>query len=943
MNAELLDTFNTAAIALQQTAHSEEAVFNTFQEQIIASGIRGNISILDESGNAMVIRAITIPSSLQQTNPKLKEMIDKKIMGYTFAWKDIDAFVRVIHNKQAVYLPDNSAVIRQIMPNKLPPYTEDILLALNNIPTVIAPLLAEGKVSGVLSVAGKALTPDNLSVVQALASHIAIALENARLFTALKKREKEYRLLFEQNLAPIYLTTPEGQVLNCNNAFAQLLGYESREEVMSCQATEFYFKNADRKTSLAKLKQHGAVSGLETRMRRKDGTPVWVLEEVKLLKDDSKYPIRIHGTAIDITERKIAEEALQESEERYSQLVQYAPAGIYELDLVNNKYISVNDVMCEYTGYTREEFLSLSPLDLLTEASAQKFLERWAKMMSGESVSGTVEYEAKGKGDRRFWIILNVRYTYNKEGIATRATVVVHNITERKRAEESLKESEERFRRLFEDSADAILLLEENRFVDCNRAALTMLKLDSKDQLDNIHPANISPTRQPDGQLSTEKAEEMIARAWAKNGHRFEWVHVRANGEEFPVEVLLTPMVHRGKKILHTVWRDITNRKKLEEQLRQSQKMEALGQLAGGVAHDFNNMLTVIQGYSGLLLKDLDANSPIYTDILQIQKAAEQAAMLTSQLLAFSRRQIMRPVRMNVNEQIVAMKALLSRLLREDITLLTKLNKDTPFINADPSQIKQIIMNLCVNAGDAMPGGGKLTIKTNKVFVDKTELAELESGTYALISVSDTGAGMDKQTQSHIFEPFFTTKTREKSTGLGLATVYGIVEQSGGHIFVESQPGQGTTFNVYLPAAENFDTSRNANLSLSALPGGKETVLLVEDEDIVRKLIARILQDAGYTVLEAANGEQALSLLQNQNASIHLLLTDMVMPKMNGRELAKKFRLLYPQSRIIYMSGYVEDEKIRAEIAQGDAFLQKPVSHTAILRKIRKVLDASEN
>ncbi len=940
MNAKLLDTFNAAAIALQQTARSEEAVFHTFQEQIIALGMRGSISLLDESGKNLAIRAIAIPVSLQQANPILKEVLLKKIMGYTFAWREVEAFARVIHSEQAIYLLDNSAVIRQVLSNKLP--AKDILATFKNIPTAIAPLISEGKVSGILNIAGEALRPNTLSIVQAFANHIAIALENARLFTALKKREEEYRLLFEQNLAPIYLTTPEGQVLNCNNAFAQLLGYKSREEVMSCRATEFYFTSADRETFLAKLKQRGAVNGFETRMRRKDGSPVWVLEEATLLRGDGQ-PARIHGTVIDITERKQSEELLRESEERYSQLVQYAPTGICEIDLLNNRCISANDVMCEYTGYTREEFLSLSPLDLLTEASAQKFLDRRIKMRSGEAVPNTVEYEVKKKGGSKFWVFLNAKYTYNKEGVAAKATVVIHDITERKRAEEALKESEERFRRLFEDSADAILLLEGDRFTDCNRAALKMLRMESKDQLRNTHPADISPMRQTDGQLSTEKAKKMIARAWAENGHRFEWAHIRANGEEFPVEVLLTPMVHQGKKMLHTVWRDITSRKKLEEQLRQSQKMEALGQLAGGVAHDFNNMLTVIQGYSGLLLKELDASSPIHQDILQIQKAAEQTATLTGHLLAFSRQQIMRPVQLNVNEQITAMKVLLSRLLREDIILLTALDEDIPLINADPSQIKQIIMNLCVNAGDAMPNGGKLTIRTNKVFVDKPDLAELESGTYVLISVSDTGAGMDKQTQLRIFEPFFTTKTREKGTGLGLATVYGIVEQSGGHIFVESQPGQGATFKVYLPAAKNFNTSQDADLSPASLPGGKETILLVEDEDIVRKLIARILKDAGYNVLEAANGEQALSLIQNQNAPIHLLLTDMVMPKMNGRELAKKFHLLHPEAKIICMSGYIENEAVRAEITQGCAFLQKPVSHTTILQKIREVLGAAEN
>ncbi|HEY83558.1 MAG TPA: PAS domain S-box protein [Chloroflexi bacterium] len=811
MNVDLLNTFNTAAIALQQTAHSENAVFSTFQEQISALGMRGAIGTFDASGERITLHAIAMPRPLNQLLSGLENRLGVQREGYSFVWKEVDIYAQVIHSRQPVYIPDSNASIAQIIPQKAQPLAKGIMAALDGTPVIYAPLLMEGEARGALSIAGPDLTPDDLPTLQAFANHIAIALENARLFSALQESEERYHLLFEQSTVPMYYTTLEGQVLDCNAAFAKLLGYDSREEILDCQATEFYFKNADRKSFIAQLKGHGILNNLETRMRRKDGAPVWILEEVRLIEEKGA-PARIQGTAIDITKRKQAEDAL--------------------------------------------------------------------------------------------------------------------------------KESEERFRRLFEDSADAILLLEKNRFVDCNQAALKILELDSKEQLRNTHPADVSPKRQADGQLSTKKAEEMITLAWEENRYRFEWIHRRANGENFPVEVLLTPMVHQGKKMLHTVWRDITERKKLEEQLRQSQKMEALGQLAGGVAHDFNNMLTVIQGYSGLLLKNLDKNSPAHKDISQIQGAAEQAAMLTGQLLAFSRRQIMRPALININEQIAAMKIMLSRVIREDITLLTVLNKNLPPIKADQGQIKQVIMNLCVNARDAMPEGGKLVIKTKKVFVGQGELAGLKAGIYVLISVSDTGGGMDKQTQSRIFEPFFTTKEQGEGTGLGLATVYGIVEQSGGHLFVKSQPGQGSTFNVYLPAAQAFDPLLDTGQSLPAQPEGTETILLVEDEDIVRRLIARILHEAGYTVLEAANGKEALLLIQTQNAPIHLLLTDVVMPKMNGRELAKKFRLLYPLAGIIYISGYVDNENIHAEIEQGYAFLQKPVSHTAILRKIREVLDA---
>jgi signal transduction histidine kinase len=384
-----------------------------------------------------------------------------------------------------------------------------------------------------------------------------------------------------------------------------------------------------------------------------------------------------------------------------------------------------------------------------------------------------------------------------------------------------------------------------------------------------------------------------------------------------------------------------TERRLLEDQLRQSQKMEAVGKLAGGVAHDFNNLLTAILGYSSLLLDDMPANAPMRREIEQIQHAAQSAASLTQQLLAFSRRQILQPRILDLNEVVRSIEPLLKRLIGEDVNLQTKLSPSLAHVSADPGQIEQIVVNLAVNARDAMPGGGRLTIETADVVLDESYVAQHAGtfvGPHVMLAVSDTGRGMDVQTREHIFEPFFTTKRRGEGTGLGLATVYGIVKQSGGSIWVYSEPGQGATFKVYLPATAQ-EVTQPAAAPAPRRVEGTETILVAEDQPEVRSIVTTILSRHGYTVLEAADGEEALRILADHPGRIHLLLTDVVMPSIGGPELVRRLRETHPSIKVLYTSGYTDEAIVRHGVLEpGIAFLEKPFTPTALLTKIREIL-----
>jgi PAS domain S-box-containing protein len=436
-------------------------------------------------------------------------------------------------------------------------------------------------------------------------------------------------------------------------------------------------------------------------------------------------------------------------------------------------------------------------------------------------------------------------------------------------------------------------------------------------------------------------------------GEKVDRIEVRlvtSNGREITVEGSINCSGKGGQTVaIRSILRDITERKRAEEalhiseeQLRQSQKMEAIGRLAGGVAHDFNNLLTAINGYSELILGRMGRGEPMRADIEEIRKAGERAAALTRQLLAFSRKQVLQPKVIDLNTIVSEMNKMLQRLIGEHIELITSPATTLGRVKADPGQIEQVLMNLVINSRDAMPNGGRLIIETANLDVEGERVdghGIIQPGSYVVLTVSDTGCGMDDETQSMIFEPFFTTKGQSKGTGLGLSTVYGIINQSCGQISVNSRVGEGTTFKIYLPRIEETFELMPASNRLLAVAGESETILLVEDEEIVRRLVRETHKMNGYNVLEAANGNEALAIFERYDGPVQLLLTDVVMPGMGGRELVNRITPMRPQMKTLYMSGYTDDAIIHHGVLEGTAFIQKPFTPNDLAERVREVLD----
>jgi two-component system cell cycle sensor histidine kinase/response regulator CckA len=419
--------------------------------------------------------------------------------------------------------------------------------------------------------------------------------------------------------------------------------------------------------------------------------------------------------------------------------------------------------------------------------------------------------------------------------------------------------------------------------------------------------------------------------------------HLKKDGTAIEVELSADAIEIEERKARLVLAHDVTGRKRLEDQFRQAQKMEAVGQLAGGVAHDFNNLLTVIRAHSDFLLDAIEANDPKREDVEEIQKAGVRAAGLTRQLLAFSRKQILRPAVLDLNKTVESAEKMLRRLIGDHIEISTILSPDLPHILADSGQLEQVLVNLAVNARDAMPDGGRLEIDTSSVVVTEQSIdsnSATPPGKYVLLCVSDTGTGMDAATRKRVFEPFFTTKDPGKGTGLGLATVYGIIKQSGGYIWVDSEPGSGTTFRIYLPQLAKELLPQEITNAAVAISKGMETILLVEDEDSLRRVVNRMLSAQGYVVLEARDGEDALSIAAGYGAPIHLVVSDVVMPGPHGGEVCRRLRLDRPDIKTISMSGYTDDEVVRRGIVAGDMpFIQKPFSQTDLARLVRETLD----
>ena len=508
---------------------------------------------------------------------------------------------------------------------------------------------------------------------------------------------------------------------------------------------------------------------------------------------------------------------------------------------------------------------------------------------------------------------------------------------ERRRAEDELRKNESMLRLLFEYNPLPTWLYEIDtlRFMKVNQAATDLYGY-STEEFEKMNILEIRPETQ------REKAIKYIKEIEADAEEHEFWLHQAKDGRTFEVEIISHELKYAGKRVRLVVAQDISERRQLEGQLRQAQKMEAVGRLAGGVAHDFNNLLMVIKGHTELLLNALEPSEQITRKIEQIDRSADRATALTRQLLAFSRMQVLQPQIINLNSIVEEMGKLLPRLIGEDIELLIRTDEDLGTVRADASQMEQVIMNLAVNARDAMPNGGKLVIETANADLDHGYMTShplMKAGPYIQLVVTDSGTGMDAETQAHIFEPFFTTKEKGKGTGLGLATVYGIVKQSGGFIWVYSELEKGTSFKIYLPRLDQAEDQIGTPHSQKEFPKGTETVLLTEDEQDVREIAREFLESGGYQVIEAKDGAEAVQLAEKYRGQIQLLVTDMVMPGMTGQELAVKLQSEHAGLRVVFMSGY--SEHAATEMANADPtvrLMTKPFSRAAILRTVGEIL-----
>ncbi|OLC71948.1 MAG: hypothetical protein AUH78_17120 [Gemmatimonadetes bacterium 13_1_40CM_4_69_8] len=546
---------------------------------------------------------------------------------------------------------------------------------------------------------------------------------------------------------------------------------------------------------------------------------------------------------------------------------------------------------------------------------------------------GAQDYLVKGQVDGNL-LGRTIRYAFERNQVRRQLEA----------SEQQRRESEVSYRTLVERAPMGIYRSSaEGKFLSVNAALVRMLGYDSPEavqQLDMARDVYADPAERQrllDRDTYTEREYDEVEATWK-----------RKDGLLLKVQLSVRAVrnVASGVAYYETIVRDVTEQRRLQAQLMQAQKMEAVGRLAGGVAHDFNNLLTVIISYSDLLLEDLGRDDPKREDVAAVRKAAEGAAALTHQLLAFSRQQVLQPKVLDVNATVASTEKLLRRLIGEDIQLVAKLGSGLGSVKADPGQIEQVIMNLAVNARDAMPAGGQLTIETANVEMDEAYVRGhplAQPGRYVMLAVSDTGTGMDEQTKAHIFEPFFTTKELGKGTGLGLATVYGIVKQSGGFIWLYSEPGHGTSFKIYMPRVDE-SAERATPAAAAPLPRGTETILVVEDAPAVRAVTRQVLERQGYTVLEAPNGGAALVLATKHHGPIHLLLTDVVMPGVNGRQLAEQLARPRPDMMVLFTSGYTDDSVVRHGVLEsGIAYLQKPFTPDGVARKVREVLDSSRD
>ena len=818
----------------------------------------------------------------------------------------------------------------------------------------------------------------------------------------LEKERKRLAMIVESSDDAILSKNLDGLITSWNAGAERMYGYTAAEAVGRHISIII---PADRGQELTEImdqvRQGERVKHLETIRVNKDGQRVYVSVSISPVKDESGRTVGASTIARDIAERKRMEEALFREKEYISHIISAAPVIVVGITPEGTTKF-VNKAVREVTGYEPEELVGRNWWRALYPEDEYRQVEQLFKDFER---GGVVNYEmtlTTKDGEKRS-VSWNSGNVVNEPGEVSEVIGIGVDVTERKRSEEMVREADHRaveeYARLldrlsclalsFGTARDLLSVYRGLRDFSLSLTPSFALAICSYDEAQQLREgvyfylngvelpppsAGQMPVRSGPVGRAIKSGAAIICNDFLKDLSATKPVHLGAEVDsEMPRSALIAPMTIMGRTIgtvevqshepaaytrehataiqmaANLTANAIENVRLLdlerekEEQLRMSQKMEAVGQLAGGVAHDFNNLLTAIMGYSDLTLRRLGEGDPLRGNIEEIKKAGERAATLTRQLLAFSRRQVLKPKVFNLNLVITDMEKMLNRLIREDIDIRLKLAPDVGQIKADPGQLEQVVVNLVVNARDAMPGGGRLTIQTSNVYLSEEYASEhiaVTPGPHVMLVVSDTGVGMDEKTRGRIFEPFFTTKEAGKGTGLGLSTVYGIVKQSGGNVWVYSEVGLGTAFKIYLPrvdaAAEQIQKRGRGEETRQ----GTGTILLVEDDESVRSIALQTLEMYGYRILEARNGEEALVIASRREEKLDLLLTDVVMPGMSGRQLVQRLQALRPDINVLYMSGYTEDAiRYHGVLGEGTAFIEKPFTPDKLGHKVREVLD----
>jgi len=732
-----------------------------------------------------------------------------------------------------------------------------------------------------------------------------------RLDDVRRAQEAHLRLVVHHSPAGIAMFDRDMRYLVVSPRWIKDYGLEGRE-ILGKSHYEVFPEIPERWKEIHRRCLAGATARQdEDPFPRADGTVDWVRWEIA--------PWRTAGGGIGgilmfsevITDRKRAEE-------RFHATFEQAAVGIAHAD-PEGRWLRVNTKLAEILGYPKEDLVGRVQDDLTHPDDVEAARTHVRRLLSGETRTSSLEKRFFRKDLSVVWVNLTRSLVRHGSGSPDYVIVVIEDITRR-------KEAESRLRSLWESDLIGVVVSDATgRVLEANAAFRGMLGTAKEDPGTGALPA----MGDPEGLTAPQERE-----------------FVRKDGSRLTALVGGRRIQGSADQVVSFVL-DLSEQKQLEEQLRQSQRMEVVGRLAGGVAHDFNNLLTPIMGYADLILDRLKPDDPLRDDVSEIRRSAERSATLTRQLLAFSRKQVLQPKALDLNVLIGDAAKLLRRLIGEDVTLQLALSRTPVRVRVDPGQMEQVLMNLAVNARDAMPGGGVLTIGTAVVALDgeyASRHAEVTPGPHAMMTVSDTGTGMTKEVQARLFEPFFTTKPQGKGTGLGLATAHGIVKQSRGHIWVYSEVGRGTTFKVHLPELreeeEQEEAARAAGSGPAASVTGTETVLMVEDDEALRAFAGRVLRSKGYVVLEARGGEAALRESKGHRGSIDLLLTDVVMPGMSGREVAQQLRGARPRMRVLFMSGYTEDTiGHHGVLDEGTDLLEKPFTPDGLLTKVRLVLD----